>query len=213
VKSESKLNVGAFDVPKFSLNDLKMYRVLGVGGFGLVSLCQNKTTKDVYALKKMQKERIVEAQMQDMIVNEKKFLCEMNNPFVLGLVGTSQDIDSVYLILEFLQGGDLFGLLEKLDTLSVNESKFYMGCTVEALCYVHGKNLAFRDLKLENLVLDNKGYCKLVDFGLAKRGKMHKRSCLCIIYEILLTNIYFVFSCFLSPFYSNIKNIYCMWIT
>ena len=160
------------DVPKMRLDELKMMRVLGVGGFGLVSLCQNKATKEAYALKKMQKERIVEAQMQDMIVNEKKFLAEMSNPFVLGVVATAQDADSVYLILEFLQGGDLFGLLEKLSTLSVNEAKFYMGCTVEALSYVHGRNIAFRDLKLENLVLDNTGYCKMVDFGLAKRGTL-----------------------------------------
>ena len=160
------------DVPKMRLDELKMMRVLGVGGFGLVSLCQNKATKEAYALKKMQKERIVEAQMQDMIVNEKKFLAEMCNPFVLGVVATAQDADSVYLILEFLQGGDLFGLLEKLSTLSVNEAKFYMGCTVEALSYVHGRNIAFRDLKLENLVLDNTGYCKMVDFGLAKRGTL-----------------------------------------
>ena len=157
------------EVRKMKLEELNLLTVLGVGGFGLVSLCQDKATKAAYALKKMQKERIVEAQMQDMIVNEKKFLSEMNSPFVLGLVATCQDRDSVYLLLEFLQGGDLFGLLEKLGTLSVAEAQFYMGCTVEALAYVHGRNIAFRDLKLENLVLDKAGYCKMVDFGLAKR--------------------------------------------
>ena len=92
-----------------------------------------------------------------------------HHQFVLGLVATCQDRDSVYLILDFLQGGDLFGLLEKLGTLSVSEAQFYMGCTVEALAYVHGRNIAFRDLKLENLVLDKTGYCQMVDFGLAKR--------------------------------------------
>ena len=72
-------------------------------------------------------------------------------------------------MLEFLQGGDLFGLLERLGTLSVSEAQFYMGCTVEGLAYVHSRSIAFRDLKLENLVLDKTGYAKVVDFGLAKR--------------------------------------------
>ena len=157
------------NVLKMKLENLQNMTVLGVGGFGLVSLCQHKQTKEAYALKKMQKERIVEAQMQDMIVNEKKFLSQMKNPFVLGVCGTCQDRDSVYLVLEFLQGGDLFGMLETKSTLNSTETQFYMGCTIEALAYVHSLNIAFRDLKLENLCLDKNGYCKLVDFGLAKR--------------------------------------------
>jgi CRP-like cAMP-binding protein len=67
-------------VKKMQMDELKLLTVLGVGGFGLVSLVQNKANGEAYALKKMQKERIVEAQMQDMIVNEKKFLSEMNSP-------------------------------------------------------------------------------------------------------------------------------------
>ena len=154
--------------PHMELSDLKELQVLGVGGFGLVTLVQHTKSQEVYALKKMQKQAIVEADMQQMIVNEKNFLVEMNNPFVLGARGTSSDSDCVYIVLEFLQGGDLFGLLEVQDTFDDKSSRFYGACTVEALAYVHSRNVVFRDLKLENLVLDHRGYCKLVDFGLAK---------------------------------------------
>ena len=151
------------------LSDLKELQVLGVGGFGLVTMVQHNQSKEVYALKKMQKQAIVDADMQEMIVNEKNFLVEMNNPFVLGARGTAVDRDCVYIVLEFLQGGDLFGLLENKEGFDETHSRFYAGCTTEALAYVHSKNIVFRDLKLENLVLDSTGYCKLVDFGLAKR--------------------------------------------
>ena len=155
--------------PHMELSDLKELQVLGVGGFGLVTMVQHKQSKEVYALKKMQKQAIVDADMQQMIVNEKNFLVEMNNPFVLGARGTSVDRDCVYIVLEFLQGGDLFGLLENNGQFDETYSRFYAACTAEALAYVHSKKIVFRDLKLENLVLDAGGYCKLVDFGLAKR--------------------------------------------
>ena len=71
-------------------------------------------------------------------------------------------------MLEFLQGGDLFGLLERLGTLSVSEAQFFMGCTVEGLAYVHSRSIAFRDLKLENFMLARGGRSlKLIDFGLS----------------------------------------------
>eukprot|EP00942_MAST-04A_sp_MAST-4A-sp1_P012094 g12094.t1 len=126
-------------------------------------------SKEVYALKKMQKQAIVDAEMQLMIVNEKNFLVEMSSPFVLAAKGTASDTNNVYIVLEFLQGGDLFGLLEQKGIFNDKYARFYIACTVMALSYVHSRDIAFRDLKLENLVLDGKGYCKLVDFGLAKR--------------------------------------------
>ena len=117
----------------------------------------------------MQKQAIVDAEMQLMIVNEKNFLVEMSSPFVLAAKGTASDTNNVYIVLEFLQGGDLFGLLEQKGIFNDKYARFYIACTVMALSYVHSRDIAFRDLKLENLVLDGKGYCKLVDFGLAKR--------------------------------------------
>eukprot|EP00949_MAST-11_sp_MAST-11-sp1_P003626 g3626.t1 len=154
---------------RMQLSDISIGKVLGVGGFGLVSLCTVKSSGEVFALKKMQKQRIVEADMQRMIVAEKNFLCEMKSPFILGCAGTCSDDNNVYLVLPFLQGGDLFGLLEKRGCLSEQDVRFYAGCTTLALEHVHQHSIAFRDLKLENLVMDGKGYLKLVDFGLAKR--------------------------------------------
>eukprot|EP00944_MAST-04C_sp_MAST-4C-sp1_P001001 g1001.t1 len=162
IKAKSK-------VPRMNLEDLKQLAILGVGGFGLVTLVKDKKSSQVYALKKMQKQAIVDADMQLMIVNEKNFLVEMKNPFVLSARGTTSDPDNVYIVLEFLQGGDLFSLLELKGIFNDKYARFYVACTVLALQYVHSLDIAFRDLKLENLVLDDKGYCKLVDFGLAKR--------------------------------------------
>jgi CRP-like cAMP-binding protein len=168
---QNSLGSNQTDCPKLDLEDYEFRRVLGVGGFGLVTLHARKSDGKLFALKKMQKQLIVEEEMQKFVRQEKMFLAELNgNLFVPTLDGTARDDDNVYLMLEFLSGGDLFSLIEECGSL--NEStvvRFTAACAILGLQHVHKHSIAFRDLKLENLVIAGNGYVKLVDFGLAKR--------------------------------------------
>ena len=157
--------------PRLNLADYEFRRVLGVGGFGLVTLHARKKDGQLFALKKMQKALIVQEQMQKFVCQEKLFLAELSgNKFVPILDGSAKDDDSVYLMLEFLSGGDLFSLIEQCGALDEDTVvRFTAACTILGLQHVHKHSIAFRDLKLENLVIDGSGYVKLVDFGLAKR--------------------------------------------
>ena len=157
--------------PSLKLDDYEFRRVLGVGGFGLVTLQARKSDGTLFALKKMQKALIVQEEMQKFVRQEKLFLAELSgNSFVPILDGSAVDDDCVYLMLEFLSGGDLFSLIEQCGPLEESTVvRFAAACTILGLQHVHKHSIAFRDLKLENLVVDGRGYVKLVDFGLAKR--------------------------------------------
>ena len=170
-KEQNQLGQEQTDCPKLDLANYEYRRVLGVGGFGLVSLYARKSDGELFALKKMQKALIVQEEMQKFVRQEKLFLAELSgNSFVPILDGSAQDDDSVYLMLEFLSGGDLFSLIEQYGALDESTVvRFTAACTILGLQHVHKHSIAFRDLKLENLVIDSKGYVKLVDFGLAKR--------------------------------------------
>ena len=104
------------------------------------------------------------------VLNEKSLMMLCNHPFVLKLYATYMDKDRLYLLLEFIQGGELFSVLHTPSADGVPEAhaKFYGGGVCSALAFVHEKNIAYRDLKPENIMLDSKGYPKVVDFGFAK---------------------------------------------
>ncbi len=151
--------------------DLSAYStrgVIGVGGFGIVTLRDGEEFGMV-AVKEMKKALIVMNEMQDVIIREKEYMQQVHSRFVCNLYGTSADINSIYLITEYLPGGDMFDILMNYGALPESHLQFYIGCIVMALEAIHGEHIIYRDLKLENIVLDKNGYGKIVDFGLAKR--------------------------------------------
>eukprot|EP00493_Phyllostaurus_siculus_P015210 UN15444 len=92
----------------------------------------------------------------------------MNNPFLVNLRGTYKDKYKVYFLLDVCLGGELFTILRRRRYFNEATSKFYAGCVVEAFDYMHSRRIIYRDLKPENLVLDDQGYLKVTDFGFAK---------------------------------------------
>lgn len=153
-----------------NLKDLTEVSTLGSGTFGRVTLVKHPATKALYALKTMIKSEIVEAKQQMNVVQEKDIMLECYHPFILRLFATFQDKHRLYMLLEFVQGGELFSVLHtpSTDGVSNEASKFYGAGILLAIAYLHGKNIAYRDMKPENCLLDRHGYPKLVDFGFAK---------------------------------------------
>lgn len=151
--------------------DLVMLDVLGTGTFGVVKLVQHVETSETYALKILQKQQIVSYQQQDNVMNEKNILMQSNHPFILKLHATYQDPNRLFMLLELVQGGELFTLLHNADKkrLPNEHAKFYAACVVDGLHYLHSKDIIYRDLKPENLMIDTEGYIKIVDFGFAKK--------------------------------------------
>ena len=156
--------------------DLQRLRTLGTGTFGRVSLVVHTPTNKVYALKAMQKSQIAETHQERNVQAEKDLLLECAHPFVLALVATYQDEHRLYMLMEIIQGGELWSLIyEKVDAtrslrsggcgaFEQSSAKFFAGCVIEAFAHIHGKSVAYRDLKPENLLLDERGYVKVIDF-------------------------------------------------
>jgi CRP-like cAMP-binding protein len=153
--------------------DLKRLAILGAGTFGRVSLVQHATTGAVYALKAMSKAHIVQNKQQRNVLQEKRLMIQFNHPFVLRLFQTYQDPTYLYMLLEFIQGGELFSVIHttRSDGISVAATKFYSSGIFLGLAYLHAKDISYRDMKPENCLIDSKGYPKLVDFGFSKEIK------------------------------------------
>jgi len=155
---------------KCKLDEFVEIGCLGVGAFGRVTLVEDPQDKSVYALKRVRKNRIVETSQQEHIINEKRIMSALDSPFCIRLYATFKDELNVYFLLEPVMGGELFSLLRHEKRLAQRTAIFYAANVVLAFEYLHSKlNVIYRDLKPENLLISNNGYCKLVDFGFAKK--------------------------------------------
>lgn len=152
------------------MKDLEQLAVLGSGTFGRVTLVKDKKTGNVYALKTMLKSEVVAQKQQLNVINEKNVMMQCNHPFVLRLYQTFKDPKKLYMLLEFVQGGELFSVLHtpQGDGVPDASAKFYAAGVILALAHLHSKEIAYRDMKPENCLVDKEGYPKLVDFGFAK---------------------------------------------
>ena len=149
-------------------DDLDVRRILGVGTFGRVKLAVHKPTGKPYALKCMRKAQIIENKMTSHVLAEKRILGMVSHPFILELVGTYQDAGELYMLEELGLGGELFSVLQKQGALSDAATRFYTASVIATFTHLHSLKVIYRDLKPENLLLDERGYLLLVDFGMAK---------------------------------------------
>lgn len=147
--------------------DLKVLGTLGKGSFGHVQLVKDQNDK-TYALKQVSKVQIVQTGQQGHILSEKMVMEKMDHPFLVKLFATYKDRDRLYFLLEPSLGGELFSVLREKTLFDERTAMFYAGSVVLAFEYMHGMNIIYRDLKPENLLLDNSGYLKITDFGFAK---------------------------------------------
>jgi len=152
------------------LNELKKIRILGVGTFGKVWLVSHTRTKKPYALKMLNKREIIGHHQVEGVIREKNIMASIDHPFVVNLVATTQDDRNLYMIVDLVQGGELFSVIhtETRDGVPNTNARFYAACILESLSHLHHRHICYRDLKPENVLVDSGGYCQLVDLGFAK---------------------------------------------
>ena len=131
------------------------------------------------ALKQISKSHIINLKQVEHIKLEKKILSELNHPFIYSLKAAFQDDVFIYMIFEYCAGGELFNRLRKDGRFSNDVSMFYICEILLAICYMHEKNIIYRDLKPENLLIDKEGHIKIADFGFAKKLANDRTFTLC----------------------------------
>ncbi|VEU22073.1 DEKNAAC103054 [Brettanomyces naardenensis] len=153
---------------KYSLTDFEIVRTLGTGSFGRVHLVRSVHNGRYYAMKVFRKSRVVNAKQIEHTNDERRILAITHHPFITRLWGTFQDCKSIFMIMDYIEGGELFTLLRRSRSFPNQVAKFYTAEVLLALEYLHSKNIIYRDLKPENILLARSGHIKLADFGFAK---------------------------------------------
>ena len=153
---------------KQTIYDYESIKIIGRGAFGEVHVCRNKKTDEIVAIKKIKKESLYNKNQIIHIKNEQLFMSKVKSPWIVELKASFQDYDYLYLVMEFLQGGDLMNILIKKDILTEEESRFYIAEIILAIESIHNLDCIHRDIKPDNVLIDKSGHIKLTDFGLAK---------------------------------------------
>ena len=153
---------------RIGLNDFELLTVIGKGGFGKVVHCRHRGTATTYAMKILSKEFLIDSNNVSYMLEERDALMKVNHPFVVKLLAAFQTKLKVYLVMEYIIGGELFSRLEDRGFFLPGEAQFYAAEAVLAVEYLHGIGICHRDLKPENCLLDVEGHLRITDFGFAK---------------------------------------------
>ncbi|XP_076359655.1 RAC serine/threonine-protein kinase-like isoform X1 [Tachypleus tridentatus] len=153
---------------KITLNNFEFLKVLGKGTFGKVILCREKVSNLLYAIKILKKEVIIQKDEVAHTLTENRVLRNTNHPFLISLKYSFQTADRLCLVMEYVNGGELFFHLSRERIFTEERTRFYGAEVLLALHYLHTQGIIYRDLKLENLLLDKEGHIKIADFGLCK---------------------------------------------
>ena len=152
---------------KMNIREFQPLTIIGRGAFGEVRICKQKSNGAIVAIKKMRKEEMLKKN-QLMHVRTEKEIMTADNPWIVNLKYSFQDDFFLYLVMDYLPGGDLMNLLMKRDILTEDEARFYTAEMILAVDSVHKLNCIHRDLKPDNILIGKDGHIQLSDFGLAK---------------------------------------------
>ncbi|KAJ7108428.1 AGC/PKA protein kinase [Mycena crocata] len=168
VEEEKKLQLERRPRGVYRLTDFIIQRTLGTGSFGRVHLVRSKHNLRFYAIKVLSKERVVKMKQVEHTNNEQRMLECVTYPFIINLWGYFQDTANLYMVMDFVPGGELFTLLRRSNRFPDPVAKFYGAEVALALNHLHGLGIIYRDLKPENVLLNADGHIKVADFGFAK---------------------------------------------
>jgi serine/threonine kinase 38 len=155
-----------------SVFDFESIAIIGKGAFGEVRVVRNKITGEIQAMKKMSKQEMIRKNQITHVRSERNVLAFADNPWIVELKSSFQDDSSLYLVMEYLPGGDLMNILMKRDILPEDEARFYIAELVLSVESVHKMSYIHRDLKPDNVLIDRTGHIKLSDFGLCKQANL-----------------------------------------
>jgi len=147
------------------IEDFEMIQTIGIGTFGHVKLGKHKATGKNFAIKVHRKSDVIRLKQVEHVLSEKKLLSLIDHPFITRMPAAFQDSKNLYMVLELVIGGEIFGHLRKAGRFSNETTRIYAAQMVLALSYLHSRDIVYRDLKPENVLLDEKGFIKIVDFG------------------------------------------------
>jgi len=155
---------------QLTFNDFDLRSTVGTGTFGRVRVVKLKGNSDrsPMALKILKKSEVIRLKQVEHVKAEKQILTMIEHPFIVNLISTFQDEKRLFMLMEYVNGGELFSYLRREGRLPNDSAKFYAAEIIMAFQYLHGQNIVYRDLKPENLLIDSQGHVKITDFGFAK---------------------------------------------
>ena len=157
---------------KVTVFDFEPIKIIGKGAFGEVRVVRHKPTGEVFAMKKLNKTEMLYKNQVQHVKAERNILATVENPWIVELKYSFQDEKNLYLVMEYLGGGDLMTLLIRKNILSEAESRFYIAECILAIESIHKMNYIHRDIKPDNILIDNRGHIKISDFGLSKMAEI-----------------------------------------
>jgi len=154
----------------WSFQDFDLRATVGTGTFGRVRVVKVKGSSDrtPLALKILKKSEVIRLKQVEHVKAERQILNMIEHPFIVNLLTTFQDEKRLFMLMEFVNGGELFSHLRKEGRLPNDHAAFYAAEIILAFAYLHEKHIVYRDLKPENLLIDTEGHMKITDFGFAK---------------------------------------------
>eukprot|EP01017_Pseudomicrothorax_dubius_P036462 TRINITY_DN5222_c0_g1_i6.p1 TRINITY_DN5222_c0_g1~~TRINITY_DN5222_c0_g1_i6.p1 ORF type:complete len:383 (-),score=64.43 TRINITY_DN5222_c0_g1_i6:718-1866(-) len=153
---------------KVTLDDFVTLKVLGRGFFGKVLLVEKKSTGELYAMKTLTKENVLEADQLQYLQTERFLLEKVDHPFTVKLAYAFQTPDRLFFVMKFMRGGELLQHLAQSRRFDEERARFYAVEMILAIEYLHTLGVVYRDLKPENVLLDEEGHIGIIDFGISK---------------------------------------------
>ncbi|XP_034659666.1 microtubule-associated serine/threonine-protein kinase 3 isoform X1 [Drosophila subobscura] len=170
--SQLQISTAGLPQPLPHENDFDIAKLISNGAYGAVYLVKHKTTRQRFAMKKINKNNLILRNQVEQVFAERDILSFADNPFVVSMYCSFETKKHLCLVMEYVEGGDCGTLLKNIGPLPADMARFYFAETVLAVEYLHSYGIVHRDLKPDNLLITALGHIKLTDFGLSKMGLM-----------------------------------------